>query len=1561
VDLINDYDTPTPADDDGTRAPGDVLDANGPYGTPADPEYEGTTLPLETHVYDVTGADVSAGYQFRWSPRNDGTFTSWSAPGQTITPYKYTDDYQGQALAQAWDGSTQSIWENRGSVQNEQDWPFYVFTYFYEETMTTAWEFDVTEDCRVEKFGLYRYSTTITWGWEDCDALRIYDKNTQAVMGEILNPLPEPSDDDWQWYTVSTPFNLYAGETYLCASVFSCTDAYLAPEAFFSPGATADGVIVPDSTNVLWSYIGDGFPSTQWATFRPFVLGTDFEYSVLMDEQPIVLEDTADVFVWNLAPSVFGASVTPSEHVEGAGGEEFTAWLTDPGVDDDWEFMWDWGDGTQSEWMPVPRHGGGARVVFLEGLAGMAAATITAIEAELGPDAIVFDVIDIESSIPDLDDLLPYDVALLACWGYPSDVDELGDVLADFCDAGGGVVQCGGSFWPSPPGQMGAMGRWEDEEYNAIEYTIPTVTTRTLGTYNAAHPIMAGVSSITSMVNHPSYATTMYSDWIASFADTALFVAKTEAGHHGMSGTGRIVGINSYINQPTYITGDALRLIRNAIMWASGQPDAYLLYPPLQLPAVDHIYVDDHPTTFTPSDTFYPKVYVRDDDHCNDVMIGNVLEYFQNFNSGWGMYGNNPPSGWTIIDNGFMPQVWDYNDWHRYTYSGYRPTGGSGAYARVWYYPIEDQDEELISPDVDISGVNPVTLEWDNYFWHLSDDYGYVDVSFDGGSSWSNVWTVTWTTNAHRTYSINTGGASTMQVRFRYVANDDWMWSIDDVEFKDGSTVLWDEDFGGSWGTFGNNPPSGWTIIDNGVSADPWNTNDWHRYTWYTSYPGGDGTQAARCYYYPYENGDEWFISPVFDFTDPSFTEASIEFDTYWFNYYGYNDGYVYMSVDGGSWQLLTHYDSTTDEHVFYNMNAQLGHTVQIAFNYLSPQYNYLGYGYWYIDNFRALGIPELRHCWGMSRPAEVTKTIHNVFPSLIIPDDFVSEADEAYPFEFVGLEITDPALQEKTESFWYRWDMDDGTPIGSWINIPSAVGTIYEDFEQGTGWPWAPWTRYAGTPPQFEAVHTAAAHDGTYGLEVNQGGYMWYYRTDLSLGAPGTSLAFWLNVPGYGPSMTQSGRAYMGFGADAIGAYEFIIAPNTNQIMIYDDYPYGSFQQLAATPYTFTRDGWYKCVMDFVSWTEVDCVLYDEDGRTELARVGTTRAAGWNTPGGISFRAFDYGLTPRHFYIDTYDDGAPPLDPVIPAFTHIFMDNGIYYVDFQAIDDDMYWDLTSGYPVYRGPFGQEDAWISHNIVPIAVNNRDPTAGPIRAEINLDLAIRQTGEPGNEVTMTLFYDGGYVDSVTISHDGNQQIGVIPTTLDVGNINNYHIEVSYTGTPDGGANPTWVFQGRFSSGHIKELKHEYKYGDPDWIIGPEYLRAMLVGEDITFLVDAADPGSDDLAFLWNFGDDTPHGINVYANVAPMVAVEGTSVAAPMIFDALGANRDPWFEKSTNNIRSPFGGPIRVSEAETHAFDESYHYYVSLICMDDDVCDGYPSYQNFMNGGGYDMEFIEVDLS
>jgi hypothetical protein len=192
---------------------------------------------------------------------------------------------------------------------------------------------------------------------------------------------------------------------------------------------------------------------------------------------------------------------------------------------------------------------------------------------------------------------------------------------------------------------------------------------------------------------------------------------------------------------------------------------------------------------------------------------------------------------------------------------------------------------------------------------------------------------------------------------------------------------------------------------------------------------------------------------------------------------------------------------------------------------------------------------------------------------------------------------------------------------------------------------------------------------------------------------------------------------------------------------------------------------------------------------------------------------------------------------------------------------------------------------------------------------------------------------------------------------------YEIEIVVDPKGDGGSNPTWIFDMVFPDGKFKEFKHTFndEHGW-SWTITDSMLKGALLGHDIIFEAEAEDRGSDDLAFVWNFGDSTPYGIHLYANKNQGTAVDAVSDEATVIFDQLGLlTRDPDFVKDDNTIRSPYGQSISVMDTISHVFDENqpYYYYVHLTVMDDDVNDDYPSMQ-LPHSTGLDLAVVEIDL-
>jgi hypothetical protein len=295
-------------------------------------------------------------------------------------------------------------------------------------------------------------------------------------------------------------------------------------------------------------------------------------------------------------------------------------------------------------------------------------------------------------------------------------------------------------------------------------------------------------------------------------------------------------------------------------------------------------------------------------------------------------------------------------------------------------------------------------------------------------------------------------------------------------------------------------------------------------------------------------------------------------------------------------------------------------------------------------------------------------------------------------------------------------------------------------------------------------------------------------------------------------------------------------------------------------------------------------------------------------------------------------------------------------------------WDADGGPAPGEVPVPGPDATISHNTIRVEVLNTNPViTSKIKAYAPLDLKIRMSGTKTHEATMTLYETHGGTTterSVSVTRDpGSPDIGVL------GNVQlmmtkdfKYKVVIVVDPQGGGGSNPTWIFDMVFPDGKFKEFKHTFndEHGWT-WVIDNDELKKAVLGHDIVFEASADDIGSDDLAFVWNFGDQTPFGVNLYANVDQGTAVEGVSDEATAVFDQL-PNRDPDFDRPANDERSPAHNPMHVDDSISHIFDENqpYYYYVTLLVMDDDVCDYPEKAEGFMNDGGYDMEFVEISL-
>ena len=179
-----------------------------------------------------------------------------------------------------------------------------------------------------------------------------------------------------------------------------------------------------------------------------------------------------------------------------------------------------------------------------------------------------------------------------------------------------------------------------------------------------------------------------------------------------------------------------------------------------------------------------------------------------------GTGGREPYRGWSVLDK---------NSWIReagQSRVAFTKASGSVGLADPDQFADEapggDFNSKLISRPIKLTGVaaNSVVLEFDSSFRPEDSQIGTLDVRFDGGA-WTNILTLNPSNtsndaptalinsvnfNEHLTSGINTGistngignapfssilnptGASSMELRWGVVGNNDWWWAIDNIK-----------------------------------------------------------------------------------------------------------------------------------------------------------------------------------------------------------------------------------------------------------------------------------------------------------------------------------------------------------------------------------------------------------------------------------------------------------------------------------------------------------------------------------------------------------------------------------------------------------------------------------------------------------------------------------------------------------------------------------------------------------------------------------------------------------
>ncbi|WP_346539938.1 choice-of-anchor J domain-containing protein [Micromonospora sp. DPT] len=146
--------------------------------------------------------------------------------------------------------------------------------------------------------------------------------------------------------------------------------------------------------------------------------------------------------------------------------------------------------------------------------------------------------------------------------------------------------------------------------------------------------------------------------------------------------------------------------------------------------------------------------------------------------------GTTVPAGWSVVDHLGTGQIWEFTD----TGARGNLTGGTGNFAVIDsdnYGSSGRQDTSLVSPVVDLTGVAaPVVRFNQDYNW-LGSDRADVDLSLDGGTTWTNVLRQAADVRGPRVTEVpipQAAGQAQARVRFHYYdAQWEWWWQVDNV------------------------------------------------------------------------------------------------------------------------------------------------------------------------------------------------------------------------------------------------------------------------------------------------------------------------------------------------------------------------------------------------------------------------------------------------------------------------------------------------------------------------------------------------------------------------------------------------------------------------------------------------------------------------------------------------------------------------------------------------------------------------------------------------------------
>jgi subtilisin family serine protease len=389
---------------------------------------------------------------------------------------------------------------------------------------------------------------------------------------------------------------------------------------------------------------------------------------------------------------------------------------------------------------------------------------------EAYPDIDAVDTFDARVATPNLDQLLAYDTVVVMSDAPFANPAALGNALADYVDGGGTVVQAVPTFYDLGEG-WALRGRFVDEGYSPLIGTGDWFSWADLGSFDAAHPIMQGVTDAGDLLRQV-VDLAAGADVVAEWTDDEFVATK-----------GSVVAVNAFLGDGFSWSGDVDLIVHNSITWlqAPGGMD-WLAQDPVSgtVDAGDEQVVTvafdggaesveqpgryhgslrlnndspyDPPTVPVTMTVNAPPTWGRLEGTVTGLGYCDAdpapLEGARVLIESWMMETITVTNPITISFESFEADDGGYVSTGATSWAWGAPTSGPGAAhsgAKLWATDLfgnydNDEDGAIESPDIDLSAYAGQSLElswWQYYNGENCCDHISVEISDDGGQTWS--------------------------------------------------------------------------------------------------------------------------------------------------------------------------------------------------------------------------------------------------------------------------------------------------------------------------------------------------------------------------------------------------------------------------------------------------------------------------------------------------------------------------------------------------------------------------------------------------------------------------------------------------------------------------------------------------------------------------------------------------------------------------------------------------------------------------------------------------------